>query len=86
MERAPGEYQPEFSFVHGMNNKLSVIVGTCDLLIEKMPEGSPLLQKMSLIRDTAKSMAAEIDKFRDSLPAVKTPNRRRREHRAQTHC
>jgi len=39
-----------------------------------------------LIRDTAKSMAAEIDKFRDSLPAVKTPNRRRREHRAQTHC
>ncbi len=82
MHQAPDRNTSQSSLAHGLNNKLSVIVGTCDLLIEKMPEGSPLLRQMSVIRDAAKSMAVEIAQLRDS-PRTTRPPKRKHNHGSQ---
>ena len=51
-------------FIHNLANKLSVLIGTCDLLAEKIPDNSPLRRQVSTIQSAAAAMAAEIDAFR----------------------
>lgn len=48
---------------HALMNKLSIIIGNCDLLMEKIPEDSPLLKRMQAVRSTAKSMVADLVKL-----------------------
>lgn len=57
----------ECPLAHTLVNKLSVVVGNCDLLLEKMPEDSALLPRMKVIRDTARSMAADLTEFQLDL-------------------
>jgi hypothetical protein len=63
----PSKHEPECPLVHQLINKLSVIVGNCDLLVEKTPQDSPLLPRMLLVQSIAKSMAADLAQFECDL-------------------
>jgi hypothetical protein len=54
------KYQPSCILAHGLINKLSTIVGNCDLLKQEAPENSECLERLSLIRETARAMAEEL--------------------------
>jgi hypothetical protein len=54
-ESAMGKYELDCPLAHNLINKLSVIVRTCDLLVEKAPEDSRARPKMLLIRNIARS-------------------------------
>jgi len=70
----PGKYELDCPLAHNLINKLSVIVGTCDLLVEKAPADSPALPQMLLIRGVARSMAADLGQFQCDLVRLRTKN------------
>lgn len=45
---------------HSLVNKLSTIIGNCDLLIEKTQQGTEAAQRLAVIRDAAKTAADEL--------------------------
>jgi hypothetical protein len=59
--------QPECPLVHALINKLSAVIGNCDLMLENTPEDSPQLARIKLIRDTAKSIVAELAEYQCDL-------------------
>lgn len=61
------QHQPECPLAHDLINKLSVVVGNCELLLENTPADSPLMSRMKLVRDTARSMAADLAEFQCEL-------------------
>ena len=65
-------YEPECPLAHILINKLSVIVGNCDLLVERIPETSPLWERMLLVRDMAKSVAQELGQLECDLLRLRT--------------
>jgi hypothetical protein len=65
------QYPPECPLAHDLINKLSVIVGQCDLMLEKTPEDSPVLKQMLLIRTMAKSVAAELGQLQCDLARLR---------------
>ncbi len=67
LQSGPNKPQPECPLAHKLINKLSVVVGSCDLLVESAPEDSPLLSRIILIRNTAQSMAADLAEFECDL-------------------
>ena len=71
-ESGTGKYELDCPLAHDLINKLSVIVGTCDLLVEKAPEDSPALPQMLLIRNVARSMAADLGQFQCDLVRWRT--------------
>ncbi|MFZ0806328.1 MAG: hypothetical protein WAN03_09105 [Candidatus Sulfotelmatobacter sp.] len=60
-------YQLECPLAHDLINKLTAIVGHCDLLVERVPESSPLFARMLLVRDMAKSVGEELGQFQCEL-------------------
>jgi len=66
--------ETERRLAHDLINKLSVVVGRCDLLIAKMPEDSPLLQHVHSIQEIAKSMATDLVHFQDDLARSRKPD------------
>lgn len=76
-----GKYEPECPIAHDLVNKLSVIVGYCDLMMKTTPEDSPLLKQIQAVRSIARAMAGDLIKFQCELirlrPAVRqqTANR-----------
>jgi hypothetical protein len=67
-----GKYELDCPLAHNLINKLSVIVGTCDLLVEKAPEDSPVRPQMLLIQNVARSMAADLGQFQCDLVRLRT--------------
>lgn len=65
-------YEPECPLAHNLINKLSVIVGHCDLLVERIPETSPLWGRMLLVRDLAKSVGEELGQLECDLARLRT--------------
>jgi hypothetical protein len=61
------QYQLDCPLVHSLINKLTVIVGHCDLLVERVPENSPLFARMLLVRDMAKSVGEELGQLQCDL-------------------
>jgi hypothetical protein len=55
-----GKYQPSCNLTHGLVNKLSVIVGYCDLLKDDALEDSKCRKRLDAIRSIAKGMADEL--------------------------
>ena len=53
-------YQPACLFAHHLINKLSTIVGSCDLASQQMEPSNEAAKHLALIRDTAKDMAREL--------------------------
>ena len=66
-ESGSGKYQLDCPLAHDLLNKLTVIVGTCDLLVEKTPENSPSLAQMLMIRNVARSMATDLGQLQCDL-------------------
>ena len=50
-------YQPACLFAHHLINKLSTIVGSCDLASPQMEPSDEPAKHLALIRDTAKEIA-----------------------------
>jgi nitrogen-specific signal transduction histidine kinase len=73
-------YQLECPLAHELINKLSVIVGNCDLLAEKTPQDSPLFERMLLIRDMARSVAKDLGQIECDLVRLRATNN----HKAPT--
>jgi hypothetical protein len=73
-ESGSGKYELDCPLAHNLINKLSVIVGICDLLVEKAPEVSPARPQMLLIRNIAWSMAADLGQFQCDLVPLRTRN------------
>lgn len=67
-------YQPDCPLAHSLINKLAVIVGHCDLLVEKTPDNSPLFARVRLVRDLAKEVGAEIGQLQCDLARLRTTN------------
>lgn len=68
------KYQPESLLAHDLINKLAVIVGQCDLLVDETQEDSQLLNRIILMRDTAKSVAKDLGQLQSDLGRVRTAN------------
>ena len=64
----------ECPLAHSLINKLSIIIGNCDLLMEDTPEDSPILSRMKLIRDTATLMSADLAQFQCDLAQRRLAN------------
>ena len=61
MEKSNREsYQPPCLFAHHLINKLSTIVGSCDLASEQVEPGTEYAKHLAFIRNTAKQIAREI--------------------------
>ena len=69
MEKSNREsYQPTCLFAHHLINKLSTIVGSCDLASEQVEPGTEYAKQLALIRDTAKEIARELIVHQRQLP------------------
>jgi hypothetical protein len=63
--------RPPCLFAHGLVNKMSVIVGYCDLLKEHTtPEGSVGQKQLQAIREIAKAVAKELIDFQCQMDVV----------------
>ena len=64
------KYQPSCLLAHELVNKLSVVVGYCDLLRDYMPEDSAGQGQLGKIREIAKAMAEELNTHQCSIKAM----------------
>lgn len=55
-----GPYQPKCLLAHDLINKLSVIIGRCELLQEEIPKDSSVSTQLSLVREVATAMAVDL--------------------------
>ena len=69
-------HETELRLAHDLINKLSVVVGRCDLLVAKIPKDSPLLRHVLSIHEIAQSMAKDLVHFQDDLVRSRKPNAR----------
>jgi hypothetical protein len=65
-----GKYQPSCLLAHELVNKLSVVVGYCDLLRDHMPEDSVAQEQLCKIRELAKAMAEELNTHQCAIEAM----------------
>ena len=65
-----GKYQPSCLLAHELVNKLSVVVGYCDLLKDHMPEDSAGQEQLRKIREIGLSMAEELTAHQCSIEAM----------------
>jgi hypothetical protein len=62
MQGTNGEhYQPSSMLVHNLINRLTVIVGRCDLMMVEVGDEEPeYSERLEVLRELAKSMAREL--------------------------
>ena len=71
MQSNEENHQPACFLAHDLVNKLSVVVGHCDLLIEKaLPQDKELAGRLALIREVAKSAAHDLIDHQCELSVV----------------
>lgn len=63
-------YQPTCMLAHDLLNKLSVIVGLCELVSAEAEPGTECATRLAAIQDTAKSLAREVVKRQCQLSAL----------------
>ena len=71
--------QLDCPLAHELINKLSVVIGNCDLLFEQTPEDWPLLKQISIIRNTAKAMATDLADFQCEVVRLRMSNPQKEE-------
>ena len=54
-------------FAHELLNRLTVIIGNCDLVIEKTPADSERAKLLLVIRENARSMAEDLTRHQREL-------------------
>lgn len=60
-------HQPACLVAHNLVNKLSAIIGHCDLLSQNAAEGTECAQRLNMIHDLAKSAAKELTDFQKQI-------------------
>lgn len=65
-----GTYQPNCRLAHDVINRLSVIVGYCDLLADETPEGSDCRKRLLTIRDLARLAATDLTEHQCRLENI----------------
>ncbi len=60
MQSKAGRHRTVATVAHNVINKLSTIIGNCDLLIEKTEQGTEVAQRLTVIREAAKTAADEL--------------------------
>ena len=65
-----GSYQPLCLLSHDVINKVSVIIGNCDLLTKEAVDGSEEARRLLLIRDVAKSIAEQLNQHHCEIEAM----------------
>jgi hypothetical protein len=65
-----GKYQPSCVLAHNLLNKLSVIVGCCDLLKAEVPENATCEVRLRAIRRIAQQMAEYLGKHRCQMEVL----------------
>lgn len=77
MQRNAEPHQPVCIVAHKLVNKLSAIIGHCDLLSENVEEGTESAKRLVMIHDLAKSAAKELtdhfQKLRSGVHEVEKP-------------
>ena len=68
-----GGYQPSCMLAHQLINRLSVIVGFCDLLAEEALEAPECLRRLRQMREIASSAAEELVRHQCRLDAMVQP-------------
>ncbi|HUA15387.1 MAG TPA: hypothetical protein VMG31_08810 [Verrucomicrobiae bacterium] len=65
-------YQPSCMLAHDLINRLSIIVGYCDLLAEESKEKAEpaCRERIHLIREVAQAAAAELGKHQCKLESI----------------
>ncbi len=58
---------------HQLINRMSMIVGFCDLLAEEAPESPECLRRLRQMRDIAASAAEELSRHECELETIMTP-------------
>lgn len=81
MPSAGEKYKPRCLFAHDLVNKLSAIIGYCDLLIDKAEEDTECAKRLRLIHKLAKSAAKELAEHECELSLV-LPNTKAEKSRA----
>jgi len=61
---------PVCMLAHEMINRLSVIIGNCDLMNEKAKADSECVKRLSAIRDSAQSMVTELNRHQCELQGL----------------
>ena len=78
MRRKAEVHQPPWMAAHDLNNKLSVIVGNCDLLIEKTEPGTDQARRLAIIREAADAAVKELAEYQQSVETqTRTTHRRK---------
>jgi|HubBroStandDraft_1064217.scaffolds.fasta_scaffold00024_62 hypothetical protein len=67
-----GYHEPDCVLAHDIVNKLSVIIGNCDLLSEQVQPGSEFAKRLRLIHDVAQGIARELNEHQVELTFWKT--------------
>jgi hypothetical protein len=67
MEESKGCLEPSCLLAHDLVNKVSVIIGCCDLLIEKAEPGSESAVRLWLVHDAAQLMAKRLNEHQCKL-------------------
>jgi hypothetical protein len=80
MQEPQENYHPECAVAHDLINRLSAIIGNCDLLAESTPPDSPSLERVLLIRHLANLIAKDLGQFQCDLARL----RRREEQITRT--
>ncbi len=67
MGKLDGRPVPVCMLAHEMINRLSVIIGNCDLVGTKIPADSECSKRLAAIRESARIMAAELNRHQCEL-------------------
>lgn len=60
MKSKAERHQPACLAAHNLVNKLSIIIGNCDLLIEKTEAGTEYARRLAVIREVADAPVKEL--------------------------
>ena len=71
MKSRQKRHQPACLAAHNLIGKVSIILGNCDLLIEKMEAGTEEARRLAVIRETAKEVVKELVEHQSMAEAEK---------------
>jgi hypothetical protein len=70
-------HQPSCNLAHDLVNKLSIIVGNCDLIKEQAEDSPVCRQRLQIIRRIAMEMATALQQHQCNLEALMRDGARR---------
>jgi len=70
MEKSDGKPVPVCLLAHELMNRLFRIIGNCDLISPELPADSESAKRLLVIRENARSMAAEVNRHQCELQGL----------------